>query len=295
MMLRENDEFRYRAEKDFVIIEEYKRNDPVVEIPEYLDGLPVRALGDYIFAGRDCETILLPGQVNKIGRYGFYNCHKLHRLVFSDSFTDIGSGAFTGCHNIRELQVIMEREETGLKEILSEVNEELCVRLQGIVDGVLWFPEYYEEGVENTPARILMTQVHGSGLYYRNCFQGKKFRFTEYDSRFEMACAQESETFLLELVYGRLSHPFGLTEKAKKRYEEFLIKHRRKMAELFLTEKREESLEWLLMHYPHRREEQEEYQEIMGIALKEGSPSMISMLMEYGRTYFPPKRRSFDL
>lgn len=294
-MLRENDEFRYRAEKNYIIIEEYKRNDPVVEVPEYLDGLPVRVLGDYIFAGKDCEMILLPGHVCKIGRYGFYNCHKLWKLTFFCSFMDIGCGAFTGCHNIREIQVTMEQEETCLKEILLEVNEELCVRLHGIVEAVLWFPEFYEEGVENTPARILMTQVHGSGLYYRNCFQGKKFRFTEYDSRFEMACAQESETFLLELVYGRLSCPFGLTEKAKKQYEKFLIKHRRKMAELFLTEKREESLEWLLMHYPHRREEQEEYQEIMETALKEGSPAMVSMLMEYGRIHFPPKRRSFDL
>lgn len=71
----------------------------------------------------------------------------------------------------------MNGEQSGLKEILSEVGEELRVHLYGKVEAMLWFPEYYEEGVENTPARILMTEVHGSGLYYRNCFQGKYFIF----------------------------------------------------------------------------------------------------------------------
>ncbi len=39
-----------------------------------------------------------------------------------------------------------------------------------------------------------MTEVHGSGLYYRNCFRGKNY-FLEYDKRFEMARAQESSDF----------------------------------------------------------------------------------------------------
>lgn len=91
------------------------------------------------------------------------------------------------------MEVLMNDEQSGLKEILSEVGEELRVHLYGKVEAMLWFPEYYEEGVENTPARILMTEVHGSGLYYRNCFQGKVFHFLEYDKRFEMARAQESQ------------------------------------------------------------------------------------------------------
>lgn len=34
----------------------------------------------------------------------------------------------------------------------------------------LVFPEFFEEAVENTPARILETHTHGSGMWYRNCF-----------------------------------------------------------------------------------------------------------------------------
>ena len=100
--------------------------------------------------------------------------------------------------------------------------------------------EYYEEGVENTPARILMTEVHGSGLYYRNCFQGKVFHFLEYDKRFEMARAQESSDFLREMVYGRLNWPTGLTEQAKIQYEQYLKEHIEQIASDFIRQKRGE-------------------------------------------------------
>ena len=144
----------------------------------------------------------------------------------------------------------MQNAESGLKEVLSEIREELCVRLNGVIDAVLWFPEYYEEGVENTPARILMTHVHGSGLYYRNCFLGKAFHFTEYDQRFEHALAQESPDFLRELVFGRLSHPWELTGEAKNRYENYLQANYEKIAMDFIRQKREEELGWLLNTYP---------------------------------------------
>ena len=39
--------------------------------------------------------------VQKIGRYGFYNCRNLEELWFSSDFTDLGSGAFTGCQRRR--------------------------------------------------------------------------------------------------------------------------------------------------------------------------------------------------
>ena len=42
----------------------------------------------------------------------------------------------------------------------------------------LVFPEFYVEGVENTPARILEERIHGTGMKYRNCFKGKVFDFS---------------------------------------------------------------------------------------------------------------------
>lgn len=163
--------FTFDIKEDHAAVMEIDGDPQIVEIPEQIDGVPVTELAEYLFSGKSCQVIRIPLGVQKIGRYGFYNCRNLEELWFSSDFTDLGSGAFTGCHRIRRMEVLMNDEQSGLKEILSEVGEELRVHLYGKVEAMLWFPEYYEEGVENTPARILMTEVHGSGLYYRNCFQ----------------------------------------------------------------------------------------------------------------------------
>ncbi len=66
----------------------------------------------------------------------------------------------------------MNDEQSGLKEILSEVGR---AHLYGKVEAMLWFPEYYEK-VWN-PARILMTEVHGSGSVLQKLLSGKVFHF----------------------------------------------------------------------------------------------------------------------
>ena len=290
-----NGVFSWKEENGRVIITKYILPCEEAVIPEEVEGMTVSALGDYVFSGHCCRSVFLPKSVKKIGRYGFYNCRNLKELSFYSDFMDIGTGAFTGCHQIRRLDIIMDQEDSCLKEILSEVREELCVRLRGIMEAVLWFPEFYEEGVENTPARILMTHVHGSGLYYRNCFQGKKFNFMEYDKRFEMACAQESSSFLMELVYGRLAFPCRLTQGAKQQYEKYLAGHDMEMAVSFIRNGREEELKWLLDTYPFGKSREEDFKRLMEVAASGKNPSVTGMLMEYQRVHFPAKRRIFEL
>ena len=287
--------FTFDIKEDHAAVIEIDGNPQIVEIPEQIDGVPVTELAEYLFSGKSCQVIRIPLGVRKIGRYGFYNCRNLEELWFSSDFTDLGSGAFTGCHRIRRMEVLMNDEQSGLKEILSEVGEELRVHLYGKVEAMLWFPEYYEEGVENTPARILMTEVHGSGLYYRNCFQGKVFHFLEYDKRFEMARAQESSDFLREMVYGRLNWPTGLTEQAKAQYEQYLKEHTEQIASDFIRQKRGEELEWLLHSYPLEPGQKELFTGLVNLADTVKSPEILSMLMEYQRLHFPSKRRSFEL
>lgn len=295
MEIKENESFKYKIEKDRIILTEYKKDEPIVEIPQMLENLPVTELGPYLLSGKSCEKVVIPKGVKKIGRYGFYNSRNLQELWITSDFMDLGSGAFTGCHNIRRIQIEMYSEISNLKEILSEIYEELTLKMTGVQEAILWFPEYYEEGVENTPARILMTQIHGSGLYYRNCFQGKQFYFLEYDRRFEMAKAQENLKFLAELVYGRLSKPYQLTEEAKKQYESFLMEHYREIAEQWIYEKKEEEFFWMLREYPLPQERKEDHQKLLNLALEKQIPTMISALMEDGRRFQKKKRPTFDL
>ena len=91
---------------------------------------------------------------------------------------------------------------------------------EGKTIAALVFPEYYEEGVENTPARILENHVHGTGISTE--LRGR--RSVDYSAMtrlFPLAKAQEPEEVLLELVLGRLQYPLGLSKERRDEYEDF--------------------------------------------------------------------------
>ena len=54
--------------------------------------------------------------------------------------------------------------------MLAELRQTLFVDYHGKQEARLVFPEFFEESVENTPARIIMREMHGCGHRYRYCF-----------------------------------------------------------------------------------------------------------------------------
>ena len=229
--------------------------NPSVVLPEMVEGKPVTELGSYAFSdhidqkdlekaietGRFCredgETadgtdenlsvsgekvseVFLPETLKKIGRYAFYNCRKLKKIALGGTCMDVGAGAFTGCHQVEEIRITVQSDGTSaLREILTELPETIRVdwKKEGL-KGVFWFPEFFEEGVENTPARILENHIHGSGLRYRNCFARNSLNIREYDELFPYAKAWEEEGVVLKMALGRLLFPVELGEKAEEHY-----------------------------------------------------------------------------
>ena len=236
----------------------------------------------YGFSGReDLIEVSIPRTVKKIGRYAFYNCRNLEKITFYSDIQDVGSGAFTGCHKVHHLDVTFVQGKTScLKDFLQELTEEMLVEYRGEEYARLMFPEYYEEGVENTPARILMTQIHGSGLKYRNCFYKKEFQFEEYDKRFPYAQALESPQFVMEMVLGRLMYPCQLLDKGKNQYEKYLQVHSTAIGKYLIQKKDVERLSWLLEQSCTEAPLVEELLEESGNL---GVPECTSCLMEWRR------------
>lgn len=208
------------------------------------DGMPPELCGGRL------RELVLPATVKRAGRYCFYNCEQLHYLEFHGGLTDWGSGVFTGCHQMSSIRLHLEAgEKSMLKEVLDEVPEAL--RVEYLVEGeqtetaVLTFPEFYEEGVENTPARILETHVHGSGILYRNCFRSRVFDFQQYDRMFPHGKAQEPFEVLADLVTGRLWYPYRLSEAARGQYEAFAEEERESFAMRFSEKKDMQGIRWL--------------------------------------------------
>lgn len=228
--------------------------DGQVEIPETVESaggehLPVLELGGYAFSamlreeperqvgqetmtamcGGLAETAALPRTIEKIGRYAFYNCENLHTLIFPASIRDLGAGLFTGCRALQNLEVMeTEGKASCLAEVLSELNQTLRVTLRdgsGAVWAKLLIPEYYEESVENTPARILFVETHGCGHRYRYLFRQNPFPFGEYDALFPHVRVQEGPETAAELAWYRLWYPVRLGETARSVYQDFLREH----------------------------------------------------------------------
>lgn len=233
-----------------------------VRLPEQIGLLPVTALEAYAFShakpgtddadraacGEKVLEVQLPQSLRRIGNYAFYGCRKLERMTLYHQTEDIAGGAFTGCYRLREIYVYMQNAwGYCLKDIVSELRQELKVTLD-YGDGTsaeLLFPEYYEEAVENTPARILETHFHGSGYHYRQCFRDGELNFQEYDQLFGEAAAWESVDFCIELCLMRLQHPYKLSEDARGIYQAWLIEHRMEAASWCLAFEQQGALEYL--------------------------------------------------
>lgn len=189
--------------------------------------------------GESVEEIVFPDTLESIGNYIFYGCKNLKKLELTDRLLQIGSGAFTGCLSLSVIVMHLNQGEIScLKEIAEEIRKEIHVTMyyradeadgrsdsKGQKTAKLVFPEHYEEAVENTPARLLVTQHHGSGGYYRQCFYDKKVDYRKYDELFQTSVALDSMELVLDILFGRILYPYGLWKNAEEKYMQYLKEH----------------------------------------------------------------------
>ena len=223
--------------------------DGIVQIPDRIDGKPVTGLEGYLFSetvrgrgvppheyegepelcGSQVKELVLPRYAKRIGAYAFYNCSGLRKLSCQSTVDDWGAGVFTGCTGIASLDICVREEgKSCFREILSELSQTLDVdyrREDGTLLAKLVFPEYFEESVENTPARIIMREMHGCGHMYRYCFDGTRFDVGEYDRLFPHVTVQEKPELVTRLALYRLYWPWGLKEEAAKAYQDYIAAH----------------------------------------------------------------------
>lgn len=322
-------QYLYEETKNGIRLNRVWGYDDIVELPDMLNGKEITELGAYVFsdhmdkreleqmikrgnlwteegnrksdveklpeaAGPALRELILPKGMKKVGRYAFYNCRNLKKLDFGGKLKDLGAGALTGCHKVQELRVRLEEDgESCLREILTELPETLCVTIEKNKEkGHFWFPEFFEEGVENTPARILENHVHGSGIRYRNCFQNRKLNTAEYDALFPYAIAWEDEETVLKLALGRILTPFELAKKSEERYLTYLREHMDRAAEI-LGEQKEYRLLGILLDI--LKPESKEIDKMLETARLQKDSIWIGLLMDRLGKIGRNKRRTFEL
>ncbi len=302
--------FEYKIKDGKACIEGCFSSGTIAEIPEMLDECPVVEIAPYAFSasselkssemdlprlsGERLEEIILPKTVQKIGRYAFYNCKNLQKISFYNVMTDLGAGAFTGCHKVKELDVtFLENRQSILREFLMELPEDQMVALhyEDEYANVL-FPEFFEESVENTPARILEIHTHGSGMLYRNCFVKKELNFQMYDEKFAEAIGREFSETLFQLAFQRLLNPYQLSEKAKKKYIFFLEGNLQKCALWAVENEKEDEIRFLAENCGSQAQQLDVIIEAAG---RKNHPAILSYLMDKKHQKFKVKRKTFEL
>lgn len=282
-------ELEYTLTEKGARVERVSDPETVVIIPAERDGLPVTELGAYVLAGSAVEELHLPPDLKKIGAYAFYNCERLKRIFCFGRIHDLGTGMFAGGKGAEFLDFHQyEGEKSYLKDMLTELHQTLRVRLHGVQEARLIFPEYFEESVENTPARILMTQTHGCGHRYRYCFNNREFQYRDYDELFPHVQVQESESLVTELALGRILYPCGLTGANRLMYQSYVQEHWEMAGRLIVeADCRKQDMyhnldrglmPWFAEHYI---ETMSQVQALIEAAQTSGDTEAVSWLMNY--------------
>ena len=285
---------KYEILEDKVVITGYDQDGLSVEIPEKIEGHAVTELAPYAFSGTDIEEIILPKTITKIGRYAFYNCKKLRRISFYNTMKDLGAGAFTNVHNVREIEVtFIDSKISCLREFLIELPEEQDITFHfEDGDAQIMFPEFFEEAIENTPARNLETMTHGSGMFYRNCFVQKELDIRLYDDCFGKGKALEFPEIVFRLALNRLMYPYYLEEKAKERYCEYLKENLKDCSEWAAKKEGKEEMLFLAKNCV---ETAQDLEILIESANKQSMIDVLSFLMQEKHRKFGTKRKTFEL
>lgn len=314
-------EIHYREQDDGLVLTGCYGVDGRIMLPDEIGGRPITAIAPYAFSEKeeaaddmvwlgpyvslhrerkrlctkDVLEIQLPAGVKEIGKYAFYRCRNLKRMIMSNSLLDIGGGAFTGCR-LSQVEIhFYQGQKSALKSIVDEIRFEITAKLYyhelGQTARVL-FPEHYEEAVENTPARILETHHHGAGGYYRQCFYERELDYKKYDELLVRAIAEEEEETVVRLALLRLRYPLRLSGKAKAVYETYLNRHLRKAAIMLVND---EDIKGLRFMSDNRYWNAE----ALDCAVKEAGrlkkTEILSMMMDMKHEHFPKSKKSFEL
>ncbi len=250
---------------------------------------------DEALCGSALEELELPPYLTRVGNYAFYGCRSLTRFTFPEQRMQLGSGAFVDCGRIKQLVFPVGEgsfDHPQMREVLGDMNleTEVIARADGQDVMALYFPGYYEDSVENTPARIFIMHYEGTGFKYRQCFRNGKIDFDQYDSLFYEASVQETSETALRLAMDRLTWPVCLGSAARERYLAFALGEYRTLAPIILSEERTAMLE-ILCGADGFTSNMLDY--FLETARKMRDAKSTGFLQETRRKRFPPKKKEY--
>lgn len=110
-------EIEFSEDNTYAIISKYIGDEVDVVIPDEVDGVPIKEIGDEAFMQcTQIESILFPDSLERIQFAAFSQCSNLKSVRISQNVKSIGASAFSHCSNLYE--VYMEDSVTTVGEAL---------------------------------------------------------------------------------------------------------------------------------------------------------------------------------
>lgn len=241
----------------------------VVSIPDNIDNLPVRKIGDYCFSQSDripddCEMygimsaqmrricgeylgeVTLPDEVGVLGNFAFYNCRNLKYINISEKLREVGSDVFMNCMKFHDITIRCTPDsETGLKQILGRISWDVNVKFEkgGETYASVFYPEYFENYDEIAPAHIFGRNIDGEGFRARQAFDNGRINMQQYDSVFDKACGEESERVLVKMSLERLIYPYELADIYRESYISYIKNNDERCVSIVVKDRWLEALE----------------------------------------------------
>ena len=286
--------YRLENESSSVTITEYIGNSLFYKIPESLEGNTVTKIEKYAFNNhRELERITIPKGVVEIGEHSFYNCRNLLKVIMPDGIRSFCDGAFKNCEKLHTIEInSIHNQMFSLKGILAELNQEIIVTIHYVDgDAVLVFPYYMHSFEENTPARIVTQVTVGSGVHYRECVYREDVLYNEYDKIFSAEKNIDVTESTYKVALYRLAYPYGLSEKMRRGYYEYIYKNRMKLADNLLKKEYNDMLQKLLELDVLNRADMET---VIEMARNYGVMQGLSILLQYHNGKYGIKNKTFE-
>ena len=98
------EDFEYADGPDgSVVIEGYTGGDPIVVIPNEIDGKKVMDFGKTFMNNQDIVAVRVGDNVEEIAESAFGNCPSLKYIISGKNVKTVGGGNFAGCTNLKEV------------------------------------------------------------------------------------------------------------------------------------------------------------------------------------------------
>lgn len=102
------------SDGEYVVITKHLVSQSDVTIPDTIYGIPVREIGESVFAGdKQVKTVTFGKNMRKVGSNAFGSCPELETVNFNVSMSDIGEYAFQNCTGLKEISFPENLETIG--------------------------------------------------------------------------------------------------------------------------------------------------------------------------------------